>query len=71
MKPSIHFREYQLPVFLDNETGVLVLHWSRQIGKSFTLAACDAVAWRPWRISFGAISARKSASIKLRPVVLL
>ena len=39
MKPIIQFREYQKPVFLDNETGVLVLHWSRQIGKSFTLAA--------------------------------
>jgi phage FluMu gp28-like protein len=35
----IHFRPYQEPVFWDKETGILVLHWSRQIGKSFTLAA--------------------------------
>lgn len=35
----IKFREYQLAVFLDRTTGVLILHWSRQIGKSYTLAA--------------------------------
>jgi phage FluMu gp28-like protein len=35
----IRFRPYQLPVFLDRESGILILHWSRQIGKSFTLAA--------------------------------
>ncbi len=35
----IAFRSYQLPVFLDRTTGVVVLHWSRQIGKSYTLAA--------------------------------
>jgi phage FluMu gp28-like protein len=34
----IRFREYQLPVFLDRESGLLILHWSRQIGKSYTLA---------------------------------
>lgn len=52
MKPIIQFREYQLPVFLDNETGVLVLHWSRQIGKSFTLAAwaVDRLLTRPGRL---------------------
>lgn len=37
--PGILFRTYQQPVFLDRETGILVLHWSRQIGKSFTLAS--------------------------------
>ena len=52
MKPVIQFREYQRPVFLDNETGVLVLHWSRQIGKSFTLAAwaVDRLLTRPGRL---------------------
>lgn len=38
-KPIITFRPYQKPVFLDRSTGAQVLHWSRQIGKSFTLAA--------------------------------
>lgn len=35
----IKFRSYQQPVFSDRATGILILHWSRQIGKSFTLAA--------------------------------
>lgn len=35
----IQFREYQLTVFLDRSVGVLILHWSRQIGKSFVLAS--------------------------------
>jgi len=35
----IKFRTYQMPVFMDRSTGIVVLHWSRQIGKSFTLAA--------------------------------
>lgn len=35
----IQFRSYQLEVFLDRESGILILHWSRQIGKSYTLAA--------------------------------
>jgi phage FluMu gp28-like protein len=35
----IRFRPYQSPVFLDRTSGILILHWSRQIGKSFTLAA--------------------------------
>lgn len=34
----IRFRPYQHPVFLDRQSGILILHWSRQIGKSFTLA---------------------------------
>jgi phage FluMu gp28-like protein len=34
----LSFRQYQEPVFRC-ELGVLVIHWSRQIGKSFTLAA--------------------------------
>ena len=35
----MRFRDYQGPVFRDRESGILVLHWSRQIGKSYTLAA--------------------------------
>jgi phage FluMu gp28-like protein len=35
----VKFRQYQLAVFLDRESGLLILHWSRQIGKSYTLAA--------------------------------
>lgn len=52
MTPVIQFRKYQEPVFRDNETGVLVLHWSRQIGKSFTLAAwaVDRLLTRPGRL---------------------
>ncbi len=36
---EIGLRDYQWPVFLDHATGILVLHWARQIGKSFVLAA--------------------------------
>lgn len=48
----IKFRPYQLPVFQDRSTGILVLHWSRQIGKSFTLAAwaVDRLLTRPGRL---------------------
>lgn len=35
----VRFRKYQKPIFLDRTSGILILHWSRQIGKSFTLAA--------------------------------
>jgi phage FluMu gp28-like protein len=35
----VRFRGYQLPVFMDRESGILILHWSRQIGKSYTLAS--------------------------------
>lgn len=35
----VRFRKYQHPVFMDRESGILILHWSRQIGKSFTLAS--------------------------------
>jgi phage FluMu gp28-like protein len=37
-KSLLKFRQYQEPVFR-SKLGMLVLHWSRQIGKSFTLAA--------------------------------
>lgn len=49
---KINFRPYQLPVFTDRESGVVLLHWSRQIGKSFTLAAwaVDRLLTRPGRL---------------------
>lgn len=49
---KIRFRPYQQPVFEDRESGVLLLHWSRQIGKSFTLAswAVDRLLTRPGRL---------------------
>jgi len=48
----INFRVYQKPVFMDRESGVLVLHWARQIGKSFTLGAwaVDRLLTRPGRL---------------------
>jgi phage FluMu gp28-like protein len=47
----IHFRQYQLPVFWSTR-GLLLLHWSRQIGKSFTLGAWAAhrVGTNPGRL---------------------
>lgn len=53
MTPTpINFRPFQLPVFTDRESGVLVLHWSRQIGKSYVLAAwaVDRLLTRPGRL---------------------
>jgi phage FluMu gp28-like protein len=49
---EIAFRDYQWPVFFDHKTGVIVLHWSRQIGKSFTLAAwaVERLLLRPGRL---------------------
>ena len=38
VKP-VAFRKYQRPVFADRTAGIMLLHWSRQIGKSFTLAS--------------------------------
>jgi phage FluMu gp28-like protein len=35
----VDFRQYQLPIYGNRDAGVIVLHWARQIGKSFTLAA--------------------------------
>jgi phage FluMu gp28-like protein len=36
---KVKFRKYQEAVFLNRTAGIVLLHWSRQIGKSFTLAA--------------------------------
>ena len=48
----INFFAYQLAVFLDRTTGIVILHWSRQIGKSFVLAAwaVDRLLTRPGRL---------------------
>ncbi len=48
----ILFRLYQEPVFADRATGIQILHWSRQIGKSYTLAAwaVDRCLTRPGRL---------------------
>ncbi len=48
----VHFRPYQLPVFTERAAGIVVLHWSRQIGKSFVLAAwaVDRLLMRPGRL---------------------
>jgi phage FluMu gp28-like protein len=35
----IHFRKYQQLLVTQNGPGIVVLHWGRQLGKSFTLAA--------------------------------
>lgn len=49
---AIRMRPFQRDVFLDRTTGVLVLHWSRQIGKSYVLAAwaVDRLLSRPGRL---------------------
>lgn len=49
---EVTFRDYQWPVYYDHRTGVMVLHWSRQIGKSFTLAAwaVERLMIRPGRL---------------------
>jgi len=36
--PRICFRPYQEPVFWNRSSGIQILFWSRQIGKSFTMA---------------------------------
>jgi phage FluMu gp28-like protein len=48
----VELRPYQQPVFADRHSGILVLHWSRQIGKTFTLAAwaIDRLLSRPGRL---------------------
>lgn len=48
----VTFRKYQQRVFWDHETKTLILHWSRQIGKSYTLAgwAIDRLLRYPGRL---------------------
>lgn len=48
----VRFRKYQERVFWDHETKTLILHWSRQVGKSYTLAswAVDRLLRNPGRL---------------------
>src|SRR5215207_3607850 len=48
----MHLRPYQIPIFNDNTTGILGLHWARQLGKSTVLAAwaVDRLLTRPGRL---------------------
>lgn len=49
---KLTLRPYQIPIFQDNTTGVLLLHWARQIGKSYALGAwgVDRMLTRPGRL---------------------
>ena len=42
---ALGLRAYQRNIFWDQTSGIVVLHWSRQIGKSFVLAA-----WAVYRL---------------------
>lgn len=48
----VTFRKYQERVFWDHETKTMIIHWSRQIGKSYTLAgwAVDRLLRNPGRL---------------------
>src|SRR5208283_3785085 len=48
----IALRPHQEEVFRDRSSGILILHWARQIGKSFCLAAwaVDRLLTRPGRL---------------------
>jgi hypothetical protein len=48
----IELRKYQGPVLRKDGPGVLVLHWARQIGKSYALAAwaVDRLLKNPGRL---------------------
>jgi phage FluMu gp28-like protein len=51
-KGLVSFRKYQERVFWDHQTKTLIIHWSRQIGKSYTLAAwaVDRLLQHPGRL---------------------
>lgn len=48
----VRFRKYQERVFWDHTTKTLIIHWSRQVGKSYTLAAwaVDRLLRKPGRL---------------------
>lgn len=48
----VRFRKYQERVFWDHETKTMLIHWSRQVGKSYTLAAwaVDRLLKNPGRL---------------------
>jgi phage FluMu gp28-like protein len=64
----IKFHPYQQPVFSDGTSGIMVLHWSRQIGKSFTLAAwaVDRLINRPGRLVTVLSNSRENGAEFLR-----
>ena len=49
---KLKLRTYQEDIFWDEESGIVVLHWSRQIGKSLVLAAwaVNRLITRPGRL---------------------
>lgn len=51
-KGLVTFRKYQDKVFWDHQTKTLIIHWSRQVGKSYTLAAwaVDRLLQNPGRL---------------------
>ena len=51
-QPLVSYRKYQQPVFWDHVTKTQIIHWSRQIGKSHTLAgwAVDRLLRNPGRL---------------------
>ncbi|MBI3885917.1 MAG: DUF935 family protein, partial [Opitutae bacterium] len=51
-KALVSFRKYQKRVFWDHVTKTLIIHWSRQVGKSYTLAAwaVDRLLMNPGRL---------------------
>jgi hypothetical protein len=58
MRSTIELRPYQAAVYEDHETGILVLHWARQTGKTFTLAVwavdrllCQLRVHRDWLVT--------------------
>jgi len=48
----VNYRKYQQRVFWDDQTKTVIVHWSRQIGKSYTLAgwAVKRLLTRPGRL---------------------
>ena len=61
---TVEFRPYQYPVFRDRSAGIVILHWSRQIGKSFALAAwaVDRLLSRPGRLVTVLSNSRENGS---------
>ena len=41
---ALQFRPYQKRIFDDRTRGILILHWARQLGKSYVLAPGPSTA---------------------------
>ncbi len=72
-RAGLKLRPYQKEMFNDRHSGILVAHWSRQIGKSFTLAAwaVDRCLARlrqaePWLVTVLSNSRSNGAEFNLR-----